>query len=93
MHRLTVAVLVVLACACGGASPEERAAMAKLQFVLTEPGATCQNLGAVAGSFRLQAVRLGANTVRLDAPTSMSGTAFFCPAPAAPRAETPILQP
>ena len=67
--------------------------MAKLKFTLTEPGTTCQNLGVVSGSFRLQAVRLGANTIRLDGPTSMSGTAFYCPPATAPRPPPPLLQP
>jgi hypothetical protein len=67
--------------------------MARLRFVLTEPGSMCQNLGAVSGSFRLQAVRLGANTVRLDGPTTTSGTAFYCPPPQAPRAPAPIVEP
>jgi hypothetical protein len=93
MSRTGAALLFVVSAACGGVTAEERAAMAKLQIVVTEPGFTCQNLGDVSGSYRLQAVRLGANIVRLDTPTSASGIAFYCPPPSGPAPSPPVVQP
>jgi hypothetical protein len=76
--------------ACASLTPEQQAAVAKVQVIQTEPEQRCQNLGAVSGSressgaggLRANAVLLGANTVRVGA---SSATAFYCPPPAGPK--------
>jgi hypothetical protein len=92
MRRVLFSLLPLVA-ACGSITAEQRAAMAKVAVTVTEPAPSCQNLGSVSGDVRLKAVQLGANTVRLDAPTATSGTAFFCPAPSSGPSLPPIIEP
>jgi len=79
------AVSVLATSSCGSLTAEQRAAMAKVQVITTEPALNCQNLGPVSGSFtsdgprgiRAKAVLLGGNTVVVDAHAVT--TAFYCP--------------
>jgi hypothetical protein len=92
---LPLSFALLAAAACGSLTPEQRAAMARVQLVHDAPAVDCQNLGPTsAGSeegLRAGAVVLGANTVRLDG--SSSGTAFYCPPPSAPRLGPAIIHP
>ena len=71
--------------ACGSLTPEELTAVRKMQVRTVSPEARCQNLGEVSGSqtsestggMRAQAVKLGGNTLRIDA--NGGGTVFYCP--------------
>jgi hypothetical protein len=87
--------LFLLTVACGGLSPEERAAVAKLAVVSADPGVGCQNLGPVSGNLdtlRLKALKLGADTVQVDSGQT-SGTAFFCSKGEARKTLPPIIHP
>ena len=82
---LAVGLSLLATSSCGSLTAEQRAAVAKVQIITTEPALNCQNLGAVSGSFnsdgargvRAKAVLLGGNTVVVDAHAVT--TAFYCP--------------
>jgi hypothetical protein len=78
---------------CATVTPEQRMAARQIRIVTSDPGAACEDLGAVSGGsymgdqdavrdgLRLDAARKGANMVRLDGmrPGYSVGTAFRCP--------------
>ncbi len=82
------AVCLLALVSCGSVTEEQRLAISRVQVLSGEPAPNCQNLGSVTGSrdsdgphgVRAKAVKLGANTVRMD--SSGSAYAFYCPAAA-----------
>jgi hypothetical protein len=98
-RKLEAIVLVaVVVSACGGLTPQQQAAAAKVQITPSDPAANCQNLGPVtgssdgvgSGSIRGKTVLLGGNTARVDA--HGDGMAFYCPE-AATRAPIRVIDP
>jgi len=79
--------------ACASLTAEQQAAVSKVQVMSSDPATNCQNLGTVSGSrdsdgassMRGKTVRMGGNTVRVDAKGVLStdATAFYCPPPKA----------
>ncbi len=84
VSALLAALVLAAVPACASLTAEQQAALAKVQFITTDPAHNCQNLGVVsgsrdgtgAGSARGKAVILGANTLRGD---GSAMTAFYCP--------------
>jgi hypothetical protein len=93
----TALVFLLAATACASLTPEQQAALQKVDIRASDPANDCQNLGPVsgardgdgAGSLRGKTVLLGGNTVLA---TGNDGTAFYCPPPKGPPLQVPVIK-
>ena len=75
----------MLAAACAGLTPDQQAAVRKVQVRNVSPDHRCQNLGAVSGSqtsesgggMKAKAVILGGNTLSIN--EDGSAMVLYCP--------------
>ena len=92
LHSRNVSAFGLLALflpACAGLTPEQQAAVSKVQVLRSDPAANCQNLGTVSGSaesddsggIKAKTVLMGGNTARVDEKGTVHSTAtvFYCP--------------
>ena len=77
--------VVAIVAACAGLTPDEQAAIKRVQIRNVSPSFRCQNLGSVTGSqtsegaggMKAKAAHLGGNTLRID--EDGSATVLYCP--------------
>jgi len=82
-------LLALLFSGCAGLTPEQQAAVSKVQVLRSDPAGNCQNLGTVSGSpdsddsggIKAKTVLMGGNTARVDEKGAIQSTAtvFYCP--------------